>query len=126
MKKGSEHFYQLLLVFGTIIIFTQFFMWGDIRNRNASKDAMMSGTMGDMMSSMHLKNIGLKDLFKSESENRKVSKSVSKIKENDHSSMHGESGGIMKNIHYVTTISIIILLPIIIAGAAFLAIMWIK
>lgn len=119
MNRKKIHFYELAFFFCAIVILTQFFMWGDVRNINPS-ESMMARTMGENMREMHLKNIKYQDLFNSEKES---------VKSEAASSEHGNSSNgdkIIKKVHYIATITIISLLPLIISGSAFLAIMWIK
>jgi hypothetical protein len=78
---------------------------------------MMNDSMGNMMSSMHLGNVNISDLLYQE-ERQEAATGMS--------SHHSEEDSELKRIHYFTTLSIIILLPFIVAGTAFLSIVWLK
>lgn len=77
--------------------------------------SMMGQSMGNMMSSMNLKNAKLSDLV-----------SNKKKEETNMSMSHEPKEGYIKDIHYITTIVIVILFPFTIAGSVFLAIVWLK
>lgn len=74
--------------------------------------------MGNMMSSMELKNIKLSDLFKIENFNND--------KKSNSPSHHKETNSYKKDIYYITTTVIIVLTPLVVAGCIFLAIAWTK
>lgn len=117
ISKKKLHFYQLSFIFTSVIIISLLYNWGYIGN-NTKSENMMTESMGNMMSSMHLSNIELSDLFISESKNMNM--------DNNSASHHKESSSYKKDIYYVTTIVIIVLTPFIAAGAVFLSIVWIK
>lgn len=78
---------------------------------------MMGQSMGNMMASMHLKNINIRDLFY-QKESMNMMQGMQPH--------HNNQSGFLIISHYLTTGTIIILLPFIIAGSVFLAILWIK
>lgn len=116
LNRKKLHFYQLSFVFGALIIITLLFQ-RELTSRIEPSEDMMTQSMGNMMSSMHLKNINLTSLFASERESKS---------DMNMSSSHESNNSVIKGIHYVTTITIVALLPFIIAGVIFLAIIWIK
>jgi hypothetical protein len=75
--------------------------------------------MGNMMSSMQLKNVTLNDLLNGQQQDNMSMGS-------DMSSHHENGSDFMKVSNELTTGTIVVLLPFIIAGAIFLAIIWIK
>lgn len=113
------HFYQLSFIFTSIVIISLLYNWGYIGNSKKS-ESMMTQSMGSMMSSMHLKNIKLSDLFKVESQK------INNNSANNSTSHHEVNNSYKKDIYYITTIIIIVLTPFIVAGAIFLTIVWIR
>lgn len=114
ISKKKLHFLQLAFVFTAITICTLLYDWSNNMNLSNSM-SMMSQSMGNMMSSMHLKNTQLSDLI-----------SYKEQEQSNMSMSHEPKEGYIKEIHYITTIVIVILLPFIIGGTVFLAITWIK
>jgi len=105
-----------------VIVITLLTNWGYISLTEKS-ESMMTNSMGNMMSSMHLKNIKLSTLFVTENQNKSgMSSNIS----TSTSTSHDTNVSYKKRIHYITTIIIIVLLPLIIAGTVFLSIIWIK
>jgi t-SNARE complex subunit (syntaxin) len=120
LSKKKLHFYQLCFISICVVIVTLLINWGYFKAEEKSK-SMMTNSMGGMMSSMHLKNIKLSDLFIAENENKdSTSSNINSNKSNEMAISY------KKEIHYVSTIIIIVLLPFIIAGTVFLTIVWIK
>lgn len=115
ISKKKRHFWQLSFIFISITIVSLLYNWQYKSNLQSSM-SMMTQSMGNMMSSMHLQNIKLEDLFKQEKE------SV----ENVNASHHDSQDPKLKRVHYFTTIIIIVLIPFIVAGSIFLAIVWIE
>lgn len=114
ISKKKLHFLQLTFVFTIITIGTLLFNWSSNANLKNSM-SMMGQSMGNMMSSMHLKNAKLSDLV------------TSKEQTNTSKNMNNETKeGYLKEIHYITTIIIVVLLPFIIGGTVFLAIVWFR
>lgn len=116
ISKKKLHFLQLTFVFTAITIGTVLLNWSSNTNIKNSM-SMMGQSMGNMMSSMHLKNAKLSDLVTSkEQTNTSKSKNMS----------NETKEGYLKEIHYITTTIIVVLLPFIIGGTVFLAIVWFK
>lgn len=114
ISKKKLHFLQLTFVFTAITIGTLLYNWSGNANLKNSM-SMMGQSMGNMMSSMHLKNAKLSDLI--------TSKEQSSMGMNMN---HETEEGYLKEIHYTTTIIIVVLLPFIVGGTVFLAIVWFK
>ncbi|MGE5416503.1 MAG: hypothetical protein ACM3UZ_07060 [Acidobacteriota bacterium] len=113
MPDKKKHFLQLTVVFGAITILALLQAWG----LNAGKEtgmAMMGQSMGQMMRSHHAENIAFWDLFGPEA-----------MQMNMDMSSHHSGGGHMQNIHRLTTIVIVSLLPFVVSGALFLGLTWI-
>ncbi len=116
IDKKRMHFMQLALFFIAItaVVLTQSWM----KDGNTSKEAgMMNQGMGNLMSSMHLSEVSLNALFKQEEQMEAASST---------SIQHHEQSGYLKDLHFVTTATIVILLPLIVAGVIFLAVSWIR
>jgi len=120
LDKKKIHFWQLVLIFGAITILALAVSYGYGYRKQAS---MMTQSMGNMMGSMHLRNITIGDLVKQQEQMEMVQ---GQNQSQNHSSHHGESNSFLKTAHYLTTATIIILLPFIVAGTVFLAIIWIR
>lgn len=117
INKKKLHFYQLSFIFIAVIVIALLYSWG-YQGSSKKSESMMTESMGNMMSSMHLKNIKLSDLFKAESASNST---------NSNSTAHHEgTESFKKDIYYITTAVIIVLIPFIAAGCIFLAIVWIK
>ena len=116
LKNKKLHFYQLCFVSIGVVVITLLINWGYF-SPTEKTESMMAKSMGNMMSSMHLKNAKLSDLFVAEAQKQS---SVSTNYSNEMTISH------TKKIYYITTITIIVLLPLIIAGTVFLTIVWIK
>jgi hypothetical protein len=82
-----------------------------------ANNGMMNDSMGNMMTSMHLGNVSINGLIYQE-ESQEAATGM-----NSH---HSAEDSELNRIHYFTTLSIIILLPFIVAGTAFLSIVWLK
>jgi len=117
IDKRKLHFLELTFLFGIVTLMTLLYEWGYSRPGEKGSE-MMSGSMGSMMLSMHGRGATLADIIQQE----EVSDTNA---DNDaHESHHSSS--YLSSIHYITTMTIIVLLPLIIAGSIFLAIVWIK
>jgi len=68
----------------------------------------------------HPRNVKINDLIKNSEETQMMSSSMSSG--SDHSSHHSESNRYLKLMHYLTTATIVILLPFILAGTIFMSI----
>jgi hypothetical protein len=80
---------------------------------------MMEQSMGSMMQ-MHLENVTVADLIKP-NEQMNVSQGGDSI-----AGHHEAEYGFLQIMHFLTTATIVILLPFIIAGTVFLGIIWLK
>lgn len=120
LSKKKHHFLQLVVVFSFITVMSLLSVWG-YRAYEEKNAGMMGLSMGNMMSSMHAENAKLSDLLVQQ-------ESIESINNNQDSGMesHHQAGGGMKTTHYFTTAIIVILLPFILAGSVFLAVMWLK
>ena len=116
LNKRKLPFYKLSFISFGIVVITLLLNWGYF-SPTEKTESMMTKSMGGMMSSMHFKNIKLSDLFAAEAEKKS---SMSSNNSNEMTISHTQK------IYYVTTITIIVLLPLIIAGTVFLTIVWIK
>ncbi|BCN29572.1 hypothetical protein [Anaeromicropila herbilytica] len=116
MAKKKMPFIKLSIVFIIIIMTSLFYSWGYSKNNQES--TMMSKSMGDMMGENHLKNITIRDLLVQEK------KSNIDQSKNSTASHHDSGKGLLKLIHNITTITIVALIPFIIAGTIFLVIIW--
>jgi len=108
------HFLRLSVIFTAITIITLLYNWGHSAGMQTTTN-MMGQSMGNMMASMHLKNIKVSDLF-----------TIEEPKKSSMNEHHEVKKNYIRNIHYATTITILVLIPFIVAGTAFLVIIWIK
>lgn len=120
IDKKKQHFISLFLIFGVIVLFTLMNEWSKPQPLEAAS-SMMNDSMGNMMSSMHLGNVSIDDLLYQE-ENQEENQEEASATSSHHSAEDSE----LNRIHYFTTLSIIILLPFIVAGTTFLSIVWLK
>lgn len=120
MDKRKLNFWQLSIIFGAITIIALAVSYGYGYKKQAS---MMNKSMGNMMSSMHLRNVTIYDLINRQEQMEALQ---GQNQSQNHSSHHSESNSFLKVTHYLTTATMVILLPFIIAGAVFLAIIWLK
>lgn len=110
-------FWQLVLIFGAITVLALAASYGYNRPPQGS---MMGASMGSMMGSMHLQSATVRDLF------RQQEQVETTIGQDSMTSHHSQESGLLKATHILTTATIVLLLPFIIAGTVFLAILWIK
>lgn len=113
MKIGKRkiNFWQLTFIFTILTLFTLLLSWGQTP-LTFQKPEMMADTMGNMMASMHLQNATLSSLLQPGQAHMKMS-------ENHHNIAFS-----LKVVHYLTTATVLLLLPIITAGTIFLTIVW--
>lgn len=116
LNKKKLHFYQLCFISIGVVVITLLINWGYF-SPTEKTESMMTKSMGNMMSSMHLKNIKLSDIFVAEDQNKSTMSSNNSTE---------TTISYKKGIYYITTIIIIVLLPFIIAGTVFLTVIWIK
>lgn len=119
LDKKKHHFLQLAFIFGAITIISLMASWGYRNASDASKE-MMGQSMGKMMQGMHLQNITIGDLIRQQ----ESAEAASNTGMESHHAGSGNTG--LETGHFMTTAVIVILLPFIIAGAVFLAIVWLK
>ncbi len=120
LSKKQHHFLQLVIVFSAITVLALLSAWG-YRTYEEKSAGMMGQSMGNMMSSMHAGNAKLSDLLVQQ----ESMESMNNTQDNSMESHH-QTGGGMKTTHYFTTAVIVILLPFILAGTVFLAVVWLK
>lgn len=119
MKKNKLPFWQLSLIFGMITLLALGISYGyGIEQNTGMMSQMMGSSMGNMMGSMHVQNITIPYLIRQQ----QMMESTTGQNQ-DHASHHQDSSP-LKTTHYLTTITIAVLLPLILAGTAFLAIIW--
>lgn len=138
LDKKKHHFLQLSVIFGAVVIISLLSSWGYRNNVEASMK-MMGQSMGKMMQGMHLQNITVSDLVRQQEMMESASASAAgngmeshhsgsgsgNAGTESHQSHHGSNSG-METTHFITTATIVILLPFIIAGAVFLMVVWLK
>lgn len=118
LDKKKRNFLILVFIFASITMIKLTYDWQFNSN---SSESMMTDSMGNMMSSMHLQNITMEDLIRQQ-EQMDNTMTVN----DEHSNHHSGGNGFMTAIHKLTTGTIVILLPFIIAGTIFLTIVWFK
>lgn len=116
--KKKRNFLILVFIFTSITIIKLTYDWQFNSN---SSESMMTDSMGNMMSSMHLQNITIEDLIRQQEQMDNILNS-----NDEHSSHHSGGASFLTAIHQITTGTIVILLPFIIAGTIFLTIVWFK
>lgn len=117
LDKKKIHFWQLAFIFGLITFLALTYAYG---NDQGNQSQMMSDTMGEMMG-MHLNNVTVSDLI---AQQDTMTQSQSQVQ--DMSSHHSETNSFVSAVHLLSIATIVILLPFIIAGTVFLAIIWLK
>lgn len=118
LDKKKIHFWQLAFIFGSITIITLAISYGSFQG-NVSQ--IMSGSMGGMMQ-MHLEDVTVRDLIVKQEQMESTQLQTSQ----DHSSHHGETNSFLSAVYFLTTATIVVLLPFILAGTIFLTIIWLK
>ncbi|QWU15415.1 hypothetical protein SAMN04487895_12420 [Paenibacillus sophorae] len=116
-NKQKRPFWQLSSVFAVIIVLVLAHSWSN-RTENA---AQMDASMADMMSNEILGNTTVPDLF-----TLGAMDSVEVSSGNGEHSGHHDQTGTLYAIHLITTALLLFTLPVILAGALFLAIVWPK
>ena len=116
--KKKIHFWQLTFIFGLITFLALTYAY---ENDRGNQSQMMSGTMGEMMG-MHLNNVTVSDLIAQQEQIDTMAQSQAQ----DMSSHHSGTNSFVSAIHLLAIATIVILLPFIIAGTVFLAIIWLK
>jgi hypothetical protein len=110
----KRNFWRLALFFSALVIITLVILWQAPGEPVAS---MMPDSMGNMLKQMHLNNITIYDLFKSDAMQAQMQ------------AMPGHQPGQLRfslQLSALTTTTIFLLLPFIIGGAVILGIVWIK
>lgn len=116
--KKKLHFWRLAFIFGGFAIITLLLLWSSPQEPKAQ---MMTNSMGNTMSQMHVSNITIYDLLRNENMQEQSQGQT------DSSSSHheGQAAAIVK-LNFLTTAVIFLLLPLIIGGSIILAIVWIN
>lgn len=122
MAKKKMPFIRLSIVFIIIIILSILYSWG-FHRESSSKSGMMDQSMGEMMGGNHLKEITIRDLIVQEEE-KKTEQSEAAHSEDSNSAHHDSGGSLLQTLHRISTITIVVLMPFIIAGTIFLMIIW--
>lgn len=120
MAKRKMPFIKLSIIFAIMIILAIFYSWGN-RDENDAQPSMMDQSMGNMIGENHLKDITVRDLIIQEEQSQTVQNQAN---EDSNTSHHDSNGSFLKTLNKITTITIVILLPFIIAGSVFLLIIW--
>lgn len=111
--KNKRPFWQLSTVFIILILFVLSISYGYEITENTG---MMGKSMAGMKASMIGPNITINDLLKQP-------ESMMNASGQGHSEHHAELSE-LQFTHYITTIIIIVLMPLILAGTVFLTIIW--
>lgn len=110
--KKKLNFWRLAVLFTGMTITILFLLWS---SPYKSKSAMMDGSMGTMMKSMHASNLNIYGLVQNPSTQQ----------QNTNVEEHHENSAAYK-IGILTSSVIFLLLPLLIGGSIILAIIWIK
>lgn len=110
--KTAKNFWLLSIFFGIFTVIGLIFMWSQPGTMSHSS-SMMGSTMGSMMKNQMMP-LTINDLFKP----------GEYIKSN--MSAHHQGDSLIAKTHFATTVIIVLLLPFIIGGLAFLVILWQK
>ncbi|NJJ40856.1 hypothetical protein [Paenibacillus apii] len=116
-NKQKRPFWQLSFVFAVIVILVLALSWSN----PSEKVSQMDTSMADMMSNEVLGYATIPDLF-----NPGTMESTEVLSSNGEHTGHHDQAGRLYAIHLITTALLVFMLPIIIAGALFLAIVWPK
>lgn len=118
MVKKKMPFIRLSIAFLLIITAAIFYSWGYNDVNKSDAGMMMDQSMGEMMGENHLKDITIRDLIRQEENNDTEQSS-------DNQAEHHDTGvNLLTMLHRITTITIVALIPFIIAGTIFLMIIW--
>lgn len=116
-KNKKQNFWLLAIVFTGITIVALHIEWNTPKGPKA---AMMNQSMGNMMKGEHLRNITFTQLLENNQPENMMGNGAG------HTSHHGEMDQMLFGIHRVTTLLIFLLIPFILGGTIFLAIVWLK
>lgn len=119
LDKKKIHFWQLAIIFGSITILA---LINSYINYQGGQAESMGDTMAKMMG-MHLENVTVSDLI---SRQEQVEASAQNTDAQDMSSHHSGTNSYTNAVHLLAIATIVILLPFIIAGTVFLAIIWLE
>ncbi|SDD66464.1 hypothetical protein [Sporomusa acidovorans] len=108
---AKKHFWQLAFGFLLLVVLALMSAWNEQRTQAGMMAQMMGGSMGDMMRMMHASNITLADLLTWKSEVGMTQGAK-------------QAGSFLMWVHTVTTNTIFLLVPVILAGTVFLLIVW--
>lgn len=113
--KKKVNFWRLSLIFTGLAITVLLLLWNSPQENKAS---MMGNSMGNMMKQMHIpSNITVYDLLNQGEQQSGMGQM--------HSQHGGQSPAIFK-LNFISTGLIFLLLPFILGGAVYLAIVWIR
>lgn len=116
MVKKKMPFIILSAFFGALSLLIIFFTWGNSHSTTIAT-SMMTQSMGEMMIDMHVSDVTVRELILQQEKTEAASAT-------ENQASHHSQGGFLKTAHYLTTGTIVILLPFILAGTVFLAIIW--
>lgn len=114
MNDKHRSFWILLLVFGLLTIGG---LMINQSNQSGAMGEMMSMSMGGMMKQMHASNLTVAELLQSSYESHGMSM--------EDSAGHHEIPPLLQSLGFLSTMTIFILLPLILGGAALLLVLWI-
>lgn len=110
--KKKLNFWRLAFIYIGLTVTILLLLWS---SPYKSQSAMMDGSMGSMMKSMHMSNASIYDLLGNPEAQQQT---------NESSGHHDNSP--VYNMAVLTTGIVFLLLPLIIGGSIMLAIIWIK
>ncbi|MDT3427912.1 ABC-type sugar transport system permease subunit [Paenibacillus forsythiae] len=116
-NKQKRPFWQLSSVFAVIVVLVLALSWSN----PSEKVSQMDASMADMMSQELLGSATVPDLF-----NPGTMDSPEALSGNGEHAGHHQQAGKLYAIHLITTALLVFALPVILAGALFLAIVWPK
>ncbi len=113
LRKKKLYFWRLAFIFAAFVVITLVLLWSQPQAVNS---AMMNESMGDTMKSMHASNITIYNLF---------ARAEIQDKMQEMHSHHQNQATLVYKLHFLTTSTVFLLLPLIIGGSIILAIVWI-
>lgn len=114
--KKKINFWRLAFAFTGLVIFVLMILWGGQKELKAQ---MMDGSMGSMMTQMHAQDQRLYDLVQLNPEQQE-----NFLGDNSSHQSHHQKSPEIASLNIATTLIIFLLLPFIIGGSVFLAIVW--
>ncbi|NPV92820.1 MAG: hypothetical protein HPY50_18800 [Firmicutes bacterium] len=113
MAKKKLNFWRLALTFTAVTIAAVLWVNGPNRGVVSGMDA----SMGNMMKKEHALGIRISDLFGPAEESPQMDQM------HEH---HTSQGQLIVSTHVLTTAAVMLMLPLVVAGSVFLAVVWIK